>query len=47
MRAIGEMMYADPEQHTLSRLLKIRQPATGQICCMELLVELILAGMAE
>lgn len=36
MRAIGEMMYSDPEQHTFV-YWQIRQRTLGQICGMELL----------
>lgn len=48
MRAIGEMMYADPEQHTfVSFIGKYVNPRLGYFAAWSYWLELILAGMAE
>lgn len=48
MRAIGEMMYADPEQHTfVSFIGKYVSPRLGYFAAWSYWLELVLAGMAE
>ncbi|GAA3187430.1 amino acid transporter [Lentilactobacillus kefiri] len=48
MRAIGEMMYADPEQHTfVSFIGKYVNQRLGKFAAWSYWLELILAGMAE
>lgn len=48
MRAIGEMMYKDPEQHTfVSFIGKYVSPRFGYFAAWSYWLELILAGMAE
>ncbi|EEI71572.1 amino acid permease [Lentilactobacillus hilgardii] len=48
MRAIGEMMYADPEQHTfVSFIGKYVNPRLGYFAAWSYWLELVLAGMAE
>lgn len=48
MRAIGEMMYSDPEQHTfVSFIGKYISPRFGYFAAWSYWAELILAGMAE
>ncbi len=48
MRAIGEMMYADPEQHTfVSFIGKYLNPQLGYFAAWSYWLELVLAGMAE
>ncbi|KRL97244.1 amino acid permease [Liquorilactobacillus satsumensis] len=48
MRAIGEMMYADPQQHTfVSFIGKYVSPQLGYFAAWSYWLELVLAGMAE
>lgn len=48
MRAIGEMMYSDPEQHTfVSFIGKYVNERLGKFAAWSYWLELILAGMAE
>lgn len=48
MRAIGEMMYADPQQHTfVSFIGKYVNPQLGYFAAWSYWLELVLAGMAE
>lgn len=48
MRAIGEMMYSDPEQHTfVSFIGKYVNELLGKFAAWSYWLELILAGMAE